>query len=1125
MAAKHTLHVALTEPLVRYVHDQVASGQYATASEVVRAALRAFHKRQSPSTSRVSDKARPAQPMLDDPAIQTSLFPMGGGAMGAAMRSRDWSTSSLGPLQSWPISLRTTVGMILASPESMALVWGPERSFFFNDAYSPALGPAAASALGQPVADVWPELWAQFELMAAKAFAGEASRFVDVPAVMTRPGEVGQAWWTFSFSPVTDEGGAMAGVLCIISDTTARVRADEVLRRSEAHSRQIIDSATDFAIVATDLDGRVTRWNEGARRILGWTEEEMLGQPVDCFFTPEDVAAGRVATEMHAALETGHGTDERWHQRKGGERFWAIGELTVLRDDSGAEVGFVKVLRDRTERRQSEQALREAAANLKRAQQVGGVGLFWIGIDDNIVYPTEEFCRIFGLPVADAYPAEIVESIVISADRNTGSNPAMRKAGAVPRDVRYRIRHGVTGEKRWIARQGEIETGADGRPVRLLGTVRDVTEQVNTQEALRALTASLERQVEERTRDRDRIWRLSRDMLGVADQNGVWLAVNPAWTTILGWSPEDLLDRTSDWLQHPSDVERTRVERERLVAGQSVVSFETRWRTRDGTYRLLSWTAVPFEGFTYGIGRDVTVERERFEALRRSEAKAATYFNFSQDYLFLVRVGSDDVARFEDMNAPTERVMRLRRAEVVGRPVSEFVPPDSARDIDQYARLCLSTRQPQSYLARRRYRDGAPETVVDGRVAFVEGFDDGGGLVLFSGHDVTEQRVIEEALRQSQKMEAVGQLTGGLAHDFNNLLTGITGSLDLLQKRVAQGRVGELDRYVIAAQGAAKRAAALTHRLLAFSRRQTLDPKPTDVSALLKGMTDLVRRTVGPAIAVEIVDLAGLWTALVDPSQLENALLNLCINARDAMPDGGRITIETGNRWMDDRAGKERDLPPGQYLSLCVSDTGTGMPPDVAARAFEPFFTTKPLGQGTGLGLSMIYGFAKQSGGQVRIYSEPGQGAMVCIYLPRHYGEGEVHEASTRAATPSAEDGETVLVIDDEPTVRMLVADVLSDLGYAALEAEDGPSGLRILQSDLRVDLLITDVGLPNGMNGRQVADAARALRPGLKVLFITGYAENAAVGNGHMEPGMAVLTKPFAMDDLGSKIRSLIEN
>jgi hypothetical protein len=375
-------------------------------------------------------------------------------------------------------------------------------------------------------------------------------------------------------------------------------------------------------------------------------------------------------------------------------------------------------------------------------------------------------------------------------------------------------------------------------------------------------------------------------------------------------------------------------------------------------------------------------------------------------------------------------------------------------------------------------------------------------------------------------MEAVGQLTGGIAHDFNNLLTGIIGSLELLQTRLGQGRVSEIDRYVTAAQGAAKRAAALTHRLLAFSRRQTLDPKPTDLNRLVMGMEELVRRTVGPEIAVEVVTAGGLWPTLIDASQLENTLLNLCINARDAMPGGGRITIETANRWLDEHGAGERDLEPGQYVSLCVTDTGTGMAPDVIERAFDPFFTTKPIGQGTGLGLSMVYGFVRQSGGQVRIYSEVNLGTTMCLYLPRHYGkEADKPSAlATRtAARPQAD--HTILVVDDEPSIRMLLTDALEEIGFSVLEAPDGPTGLRILQSDATIDLLVTDVGLPGGMNGRQLADAARLTRPALKVLFITGYAENAIIGNGQLAPGMQVLTKPFVVEALASRALDMIKD
>lgn len=400
-------------------------------------------------------------------------------------------------------------------------------------------------------------------------------------------------------------------------------------------------------------------------------------------------------------------------------------------------------------------------------------------------------------------------------------------------------------------------------------------------------------------------------------------------------------------------------------------------------------------------------------------------------------------------------------------------------------------------------------------------------------NETLEQRVAErtaelmqaeEKLRQSQKMEAVGQLTGGLAHDFNNLLTSISGALELMNRRIGQGRLSEIDKYMVAAQSAAKRAAALTHRLLAFSRRQTLEPRATNVNTLMYGMAELIQRTAGPGIVVETVGSSDLWPAFVDKSQLENALLNLCLNARDAMPDGGRITLETVNQWMNREAARANDLPEGDYLCVSVRDTGTGMSPDVMAHVFEPFFTTKPIGQGTGLGLSMIYGFAQQSGGQVQIQSTEGEGTQVSIYLPRHLVEASPDEhAAAEAALAVSQLGETVLLVDDEPTVRMLLADVLGELGYTVIEAADSVAGIKLLRSDAHIDLLVTDVGLPGGMNGRQLAEAGLQLRPRLKTLFITGYAESAVFGGGQLENGMHVLTKPFAVDALGGRVRELL--
>jgi PAS domain S-box-containing protein len=534
----------------------------------------------------------------------------------------------------------------------------------------------------------------------------------------------------------------------------------------------------------------------------------------------------------------------------------------------------------------------------------------------------------------------------------------------------------------------------------LFCTCAETTQQVRADAEIRQLAQTLESRVAERTQERDRLWRNTQDIQVVIDGSGIFNAVNPAFTAILGWAAEDVIGKSVfDFIV--SDDESVTDQALVHARTQNLPTVENRYRHKDGGFRWISWVAAPDRGLIYASGRHITAEKEQAEALKQ----------------------------------------------------------------------------------------------------------------------------VEEALRQAQKMEAVGQLTGGLAHDFNNLLAGISGSLELMQTRMQQGRLTDVDRYMTAAQGASKRAAALTHRLLAFSRRQTLDPKPTNVNRLAAGMHELIQRTVGPGIPVEVVEASNLWPALVDPPQLENALLNLCINARDAMPDGGRITVETANKWLDEQAARKLDMPEGQYLSLCVTDTGTGMPPEVVARVFEPFFTTKPIGEGTGLGLSMIYGFAQQSGGQVRIYSEVGQGTTVCIYLPRHYGEIANDDPTAQLAVlPRSEQGETVLIVDDEPTVRMLVSDILEDLGYTAIEAGDSATGLKVLQSDVRIDLLVTDVGLPGGMNGRQMADAARVSRPDLRVLFITGYAENAVLGNGHLAPGMAVLTKPFAIETMAARIRSMIE-
>ena len=558
------------------------------------------------------------------------------------------------------------------------------------------------------------------------------------------------------------------------------------------------------------------------------------------------------------------------------------------------------------------------------------------------------------------------------------------------------------------------------------------------------------------------------------------------------------------------------------------------WRVRkDGSqfWAMVVIDPIHQDGKLIGyakITRDMTAQRNAQIAALESEHKFRLLVQGVTDYAIYLLSPDGMVTNW---NSGAVRINGYTEQEVIGQHFSIFyTPEDREAGLPKRALECARVENRYESEGWRCRKDGMrfwANAIIDAI------HDDRGRLIGFAKvtRDLTERRQAQqdlehsrEQLVQSQKMEAIGQLTGGIAHDFNNLLTGISGSLELLKTRLAQGRFKDFERYITSAQGAASRAASLTHRLLAFARRQTLDPKSVNANKLISSMEELVRRTVGPAIHIETVLAIGLWPTLCDPNQLENALLNLCINARDAMPDGGRITLETTNSWLDERAARARDMQPGQYVAICVSDTGTGMTADVLARAFDPFYTTKPIGQGTGLGLSMVYGFARQSAGQVRIYSEVAKGTSVHLYLPRNPGESEQEETEPQLdQAPKAGAGETVLVVDDEASVRMLITEVLDELGYSAIEAADGVSGLKVLRSDVRIDLLVTDVGLPGGLNGRQMVDAARANRPNLKVLFITGYAENAAISNGHLERGMHVLAKPFAMERLAARIQSII--
>jgi len=527
--------------------------------------------------------------------------------------------------------------------------------------------------------------------------------------------------------------------------------------------------------------------------------------------------------------------------------------------------------------------------------------------------------------------------------------------------------------------------------------------------------------------------------------------------------------------------------------------------------------------------------RGEAEALERAERSAVAIRREQQFSELLTEssadgiVGIDREFRCSVWNRAMEGLSNVPRESVLGRNIFELTPDLLGTPAEAAWRAALegsrSSLHGRSFKFGKSDRNGrydvdfaplySPDRSVVGALAFVR--------------DITERYRMEEQLRQSQKMEAVGQLTGGIAHDFNNLLTIVLGNLDRLTARLNARNGGPIDaeaqQLAGAACRAAERGALLTRRLLAFSRRQPLEPVPLDPNKLVAGMSEMLRRTLGEGIAVETILAGGVWRMLADPNQLENAILNLAVNARDAMPRGGKLTIETANAFLDDEyARQHEDVAAGQHVMIAVSDTGAGMTKEVADKAFEPFFTTKEVGQGTGLGLSQVYGFVRQSGGHVKIYTEPGEGTTVKIYLPRLISEETVREtpAAIEPPAPPAR-GELILVVEDDADVRAFSTEALAEFGYRVISAPDGETALRLVQTEPEISLVFTDIGLPGGFNGRQVADAALRMRPSLKVLFTTGYARNAIVHQGRLDPGVELLAKPFSRAVLGSKIRQML--
>ena len=712
--------------------------------------------------------------------------------------------------------------------------------------------------------------------------------------------------------------------------------------------RRILNRATATAIVTLDVHGLVTGWSEGATALLGWSEEEMLGQSLGLIF-PDDAGGARAfSAEIAEAATKGTSGAEGWRLRKDGKRIWGVGETSLLYEDDPSG-GFVKILRDRTEHRQAEQALTEhtrtlellnrASAALAResdlerlVQTVTDVGVALCGAEFGAFFYNviNEEGRSYMLYTLSGAPREAFSEFPMPRNTAVFAPTFMGESIVRSDDITLDPRYGLNAPRKGMP-PGHL-------PVRSYLVVPVVSR--------------------------------SGEVLG-----GLFFGHSKPGVFTAG------SERNLEGL-----------------AGEAAVAIDS--------VRLLE-----------AMHREVEERRRAETALRK-------------------------------LNTHLEEQVQLRTEELV-----------------QHA----------------------------------------------------------DSLRQSQKMEALGQLTGGIAHDFNNFLQVIVGSMELLMRTLPEDLTVQR-RAASAAMAAARRAAASTQRLLAFARRQPLDPKPIAVNDMVQRACELLKQSLGETIALNIVLADTLWTVEADSNELQSALVNLAVNARDAMPEGGTLTIETANARLDEAyASRHAEVTAGDYVEVSVTDTGTGMDVQTLARAFEPFFTTKPVDKGTGLGLSQVYGFVKQSRGHVKLYSELGSGTTVKIYLPRYHAT-EAPAAAREKAAPAPASGESILLVEDDPDVREYAAGVLRELGYRVFEAADGPSALERLKRG-RVDLVFTDVVLPGGMTGADIVANARRMWPGIKALFTTGYARNAIVHNGRLDRGVQLISKPFSFDDLAAKLREVLDH
>jgi PAS domain S-box-containing protein len=928
----------------------------------------------------------------------------GGGKTADLIRAFPWADTGLGPIEAWPGALKTVVAMILRSPVPIVTLWQDAGYMIYNDAYSVFAGGRHPQLLGSRVREGWEEIADFNDNVMNVVMADGILSYTDQELTLHRNGKPEPVWMNLDYSPVRDEFGRIIGVIAFVVETTAKVRAERHIQGERARLGAMFEQAPGFMALLTGPEHRFDLVNAAYKQLIGnrpWVGRsarevlpELEGQG---YFEMLDQVyrSGTAVTGQAIPFRLAAGPDG-----DAGARYLDV-VYQPLKDEAGKVFGIFVEGADVSERVLAESALRESEARFRAFAQAMPHHVWSALADGQLDWFNERVYEYSGARAgeldSDGWGA-IIHPDDVATVRQRWRDAI---AGGERYEVEFRIRR-HDGAWRWHLVRAVPMRDQDGKVVRWIGSNTDIEEQKSTAQALVTLNATLEEQISTRTAERDRIWRLSKDIMLVADFNGLLTAVNPAFTATLGWREAEVTGTSLLDLVHPDDVQSTVQQVGSLSGGGHVYRFENRYRRKDGSYCSLAWTAVPDAHFIHAVGRDITTDLLQAEAMRKTEA----------------------------------------------------------------------------------------------------------------------------ALQQAQKMETIGKLTGGVAHDFNNLLQVISGNLQLLAPQVNNVPVAR--RRVENALASVQRGAKLASSLLAFARKQPLEPKVVKVGRLITGMEDLLRRSLGEEIEIETVISGGLWSASIDVVQVENAILNLAINARDAMADcvdgHARLTIEVNNALLDAAyCAAHPDVAPGQYVMIAVSDTGSGMSPEVLHQAFEPFFSTKAEGKGTGLGLSMVYGLVKQSGGHIKIYSEVGEGTTVKLYLPRSREAEDAYVALD--VQPVVGGTETVLVVEDDDAVRATVVEMLTELGYRVLKASDASAALTVIDSGVPIDLLFTDVVMPGPLRSPELARKAKERLPDVAVLFTSGYTENAIVHGGRLDRGVELIGKPYSKESLARKLRHVLAN